>query len=177
MKKFKLAFCIIFVLFLVVGCSNSDKKLIDDTTELLTNSNLPPEVKFEGYIPESMKVGQDIEGYANFENIGGGEIIVFGHHYKNDQYTSTLTTKSVFKNGIKGGTNLDPFDSTINPNIENSFASPGIYKYEFAFYDCQDIIEKYNTESCNISYKTPTKLENAGLVPLKIETLSTQVTN
>ena len=57
MKKFKLAFCIIFVLFLVVGCSNSDKKLIDDTTELLTNSNLPPEVKFESRINASYSSG------------------------------------------------------------------------------------------------------------------------
>src|SRR3989339_993436 len=112
-------FAILAVLFMV-GCSNSDKQLIKDTT-VLFDETTPPQLSLTTDIPTTIKVGEKFNPHFTITNTGGGMIKGYVNMYKNGENAikygggMSMVTRH-------GGTtaNLSAFDFVNNATYETA---------------------------------------------------------
>lgn len=183
MKKIIIPVFVVLAVFFLAGCSNSDKQLIKDTVALFDETT-PPQLSLVTDIPTSTKMGEKFNPHFTITNTGGGMIKVYVNMYKNEEalikYGAGMSM--VTRHGATTA-NLQAFDfvnnatyETANANVKNNyegFTSPGIYKYEFVFYNCADLKSKLSAgDNCNwfsVDQKYQSEFSAKGVEPIKVE--------
>jgi len=189
MKKVFLFLLLPIVMLLLSGCGQSDIKLIQDTKDLLTESDAAPDIVLTANIPATIKVGEKFDATFTVENKGGGWIRYYVRMYKNEKDlwdtkgVGRCSVSGLFKRGIKSTEHFYAFDlidgkASCNGGSSVPFTSPGNYKFSFSFYNCQDLMSAFGVKSCDtMLFDNDEKIVAKGLKPIKTEDFSLVVTS